>query len=70
MIYVTNHYIRHEFETEKEAFDFINNDVLKHNLNVEQVYNHTENDMQIIIYQYHTLYLEPYIIHRKLDLRK
>ncbi len=70
MIYVTNGYTMYEFNAEKEVFDFINNDVLKHNLNVEKVYDHTENGVQIIIYQYHTLYLETYIIHNKIDLRK
>ncbi len=70
MIYVTNNYTMYEFNTEKEVFDFINTDVLKHNLNVEKVYDHTENGVQVIIYQYHTLYLETYIIHDKIDLRK
>ncbi len=70
MIYVTNGYIMYEFNTEKEVFDFINADVLKHNLNVEKIYDHTENGVQVIIYQYHTLYLETYIIHNKIDLRK
>lgn len=70
MIYVTNGYTMYEFSTEKQAFDFINTDAQKHNLSVEQVYNHTENDMQVLIYQYHTLYLETYIIHHKIDLRK
>ncbi len=70
MIYVTNNYTMYEFNTEKEVFDFINTDVLKHNLNVEKVYDHTENGVQVIIYQYHTLYLETYIIHDKSDLRK
>lgn len=70
MIYVTNGYNLHEFDTEEKAFAFINTDVLKHNLNVEKVYDHTENDVQVLIYQYHTLYLETYIIHNKIDLRK
>ncbi len=70
MIYVTNNYTMYEFNTEKEVFDFINADVLKHNLNVEKIYDHTENGVQVIIYQYHTLYLETYIIHNKIDLRK
>lgn len=70
MIYVTNGYTMYEFTTEKQAFDFIHTDVLKHNLSVEQIYNHTENDVQVLIYQYHTLYLETYIIHHKIDLRK
>ncbi len=70
MIYVTNNYTMYEFNTEKEVFDFINTDVLKHNLNVEKVFDHTENDVQVLIYQYHTLYLETYIIHKEIDLRK
>ncbi len=70
MIYVTNGYTLYEFTTEKQAFDFINTDVLKHNLSVEQIYNHAENGVQVLIYQYHTLYLETYIIHHKIDLRK
>ena len=44
--------------------------LLKHNLNVEKIYDHTENGVQVLIYQYHTLYLETYIIHNKIDLRK
>ncbi len=70
MIYVTNNYKLNEFETEEKAFAFINTDVLKHNLNVEKVFDHTENDVQVLIYQYHTLYLETYIIHKEIDLRK
>ena len=70
MIYVTIGYNLHEFDTEEKAFAFINNDILRHFLNVEQIYNHTENGVQVIIYQYSTLYLETYIIHHKIDLRK
>ncbi len=70
MIYVTNGYKLHEFDTEEKAFAFINTDVLKHNLNVEKIYDHAENGVQVLIYQYHTLYLETYIIHNKIDLRK
>lgn len=40
MIYVTNGYTMYEFTTEKQAFDFINTDVLKHNLSVEQIYTY------------------------------
>ncbi len=70
MYYVTDHYNMIQFETESEAIQYINDDIQKHGLNFEKVYDHTENDIRVIIYQYHTLYTETYLIHNKIDLRQ
>ncbi len=70
MYYVTDHYNIIEFEKEEQAIQYINKDIQKHNLNFEKVYDHTENDIRVIIYQYHTLYMQTYLIHNKIDLRK
>ncbi len=70
MYYVTDHYNIIEFEKEEQAIQYINKDIQKHNLNFEKIYDHTENDIRVIIYQYHTLYMQTYLIHNKIDLRK
>lgn len=67
--YVTKGYNLKEFETEEDAFNYIKADVSRHELSYKEIYNHNENAMQVIIYQYCTLYLETYIIHNEIDLR-
>jgi|GEM_PF-1783554 len=69
MIYVTQGYSLKEFETKEQAFDYIISDVSRHNLSYKQIYNKTDRDVQIIVFQYYTLYMEAYIIHKTMDLR-
>ncbi len=69
MIYVTQGYNLKEFETKEEAFNYIDADVRHHELAFKQIYNKSQNGIQVIIFQYWTLYLETYIIHESIDLR-
>ncbi len=69
MIYVTDHYNIIEFESEGQAIQYINEDIQKYGLTFEKVYDHTENNLRVIVYQYHTLYTQTYLIHHTLDLR-
>lgn len=70
MIYLTKDYIIKEFENREQALNFIKEDMDKHNLNYQLVYSHKNKNMEVLIYQYFTLYMETYIIHNDLDLRK
>ena len=40
-----------------------------YNLPYEQVFNKCDGKMQVIVYQYSTLYMETFIIHRTRDLQ-
>lgn len=69
MYYVTHGYTMKEFETEKQVKEYILLDMNKQGLSYQEVFNETKNDIQIIVYQYYTLYMEVYTIHKKMDLR-
>ena len=68
MFYVTQGYTLKEFETKEQAFEYIDADVKHHNLAYKQIYNQSQNCIQVIIFQYYTLYLETYIIHNTINL--
>ena len=69
MIYLTKGYTIKEFENKKQALEFIKKDLEQHNLNYKLIYKEINEDMEILIYQYHTLYLETYILHQEINLR-
>ena len=50
--------------------EFIQNDMANQQLRFEKVYDHQNDKMRIIVFQYFTLYTETYIIHENLDLRR
>lgn len=70
MFYLTNGYKIKEFENKNLIYKYIKEDLDKQNLNYKLVFKDTKSDIEILIFQYHTLYLETYIIHTNLDLRK
>ncbi|NCA67729.1 MAG: hypothetical protein EOM87_06675 [Clostridia bacterium] len=69
MYYVTKNYITEEFASEEDAYNYIIADLESHHLSYKKVYEQTDNDIQVIVFQYHTLYMEAYIIHKTMDLR-
>lgn len=69
MYYVTHGYLMKEFETEEQAKEYILSDMNKQGLSYQEIFSQTKNDIQVIIYQYYTLYMEVYTIHKKMDLR-
>ena len=69
MIYLTKGYIIKEFEDRNQALDFIKQDLEQHKLNYKLIYKDINEDMEVLIYQYHTLYMETYIIHKELNLK-
>ncbi len=70
MVLVTNGYNTKEFDTKIQANKHIAEDVSKHGIASELIYHHTDGEIEVLVYQYSTLYLETYIIHTKFDLRK
>lgn len=69
MIYLTKGYIIKEFEDKNKALEFIKQDLEQHKLNYKLIYKDINEDMEVLIYQYHTLYMETYIIHKELNLK-
>ena len=69
MIYVTHDYKTKEFESEQDAYRYITEDMNRQNLSYREVYNHSDEEVQVIVFQYYTLYMETYIVHRQFDLR-
>ncbi len=53
-----------EFETEEQAIKYINKDILKHSLNFEKVYDHTENNFRVMIYLFRKIYTKTYLIQK------
>ena len=61
--------LTHGYETEKcssmeDAMQKIETYLKKFNLSYKQVFNQCNGAMQVIVYQYSTLYTETFIIHR------
>ena len=67
MYFVTSHYQSKPFNTIEQAHDYIIEDMKRHNLTFKEVFNQTANGMQIIVFQYETLYFEPYFITQKIS---
>lgn len=70
MLYVTHDYVTKDFESEQDAYRYITEDMKRQNLSYQEIYNHSDENMQVIVYQYYTLYMETYIVHRQFDLRR
>lgn len=70
MIYVTHDYITKKFETNDLAMNYITAEMKKHNLSYSLVFDHTEGDVRVIVFQYYTLYMETFIIHKQFDIRR
>ena len=66
--------LTHGYKTEKcytpnEPFEKIERYLKSINLSYKQVFNKCDGKMQVIVYQYSTLYMETFIIHRTRDLQ-
>lgn len=69
MIYLTKGYTIKDFKTKEQAFEYIKQDLDQHKLNYNLVFQANKKDIEIYVYQYHTLYTEIYMIHKDLNLR-
>ena len=63
-------YVTKEFETNDPATDYITTEMNKQNLSYTLVFDHTEGDVRVIVFQYYTLYMETFIIHKQFDIRR
>ena len=54
----------------EEIFQKIENCLKKNNLSYEKIFDRCDGKMQVIVYQYSTLYMETFIIHRDYILTK
>lgn len=70
MIYITHNYVTKEFETNDPAMDYITTEMNKQNLSYTLVFDHTEGDVRVIVFQYYTLYMETFIVHKQFDIRR
>lgn len=70
MIHVTHNYTTKKFDTEEKAMEYIKTEMDKEGLSYQSVYDHTENDIRVIVFQYYTLYMEAFIVHKEFDIRK
>ena len=70
MIYVTNGYITNQFETEEQALNHIKAEMDEEALSYKAVFDHTEGNVRVIVFQYYTLYMEAFIIHKEFDIRR
>ena len=70
MIYITHNYVTKEFETNDPAMDYITTEMNKQNLSYTLVFDHTQGDVRVIVFQYYTLYMETFIVHKQFDIRR
>lgn len=67
---LTNGYETQECQTMEEVFQKIENCLKKNNLSYEKIFDRCDGKMQVIVYQYSTLYMETFIIHGDYNLTK
>ena len=65
MIYLTDSQNIIEFENKQQALEHISNEIKRYRLGFIKVYDHTENNIQVIIYQFKGIYLKTYILQEK-----
>lgn len=71
MIYVTHDYTTKQFETDEQALSYVKAEMDKEELSYLPVYDQTDDyDVRVIIYQYYTLYMETFILHKEFNLRR
>ena len=58
-----------QFETQEQAERYIKDSMEQAGLSYKLVFVAVQNDVEVRIYQYWTLYKEVYIIHKEIDLR-
>lgn len=68
MIYVTQGYKLKEFENKEKALEYIKQDLDKHKLNYKLIYKSSDEDLEVLIFQYNTLYMEVYVIRNEINL--
>ena len=66
---LTHGYETYECKTAQEPFEKIESYLKKQGLAYEQIFNQCNGKMQVIVYQYSTLYTETFIIHRTRDFQ-
>ena len=66
---LTHGYETEECQSMEEALAKIETYLKKFGLSYEQIFNQCNGKMQVIVYQYSTLYTETFIIHRTRDFQ-
>ena len=67
MIYVTHGYTTKQFETDEQALSYVKAEMDREELSYLPVY---EYGVRVIVYQYYTLYMETFILHKQFNLRR
>lgn len=67
---VSHGYVIKEFGSIDDVSEYIEKQLTQHNLSYAKVYDHTENEMRVVVYQYHALYTKVFIIHDGYELRR
>ena len=71
MIYVTHGYTTKQFETNEQALSYVTAEMDKEELSYLPVYDHTDKyGVRVIVYQYYTLYMETFVLHKQFNLRR
>ena len=86
MIYVTHGYTTKQFETDEQALSYVTAEMDKEELSYLPVYDHAdeygvrvivpvydhadEYGVRVIVYQYYTLYMETFVLHKQFNLRR
>ena len=70
MTYVTHGYTTKQFDTNEQALEYIRAEMDRQGLSYKSVYDLAENGIRVIVFQYYTLYMEAFIIHKEFDIRR
>ena len=70
MIYVTHDYTTKEFDNEEQALAYIRDEMDRQKLSYTPVIDFQDGDVRVLVFQYYTLYMEVFIIHRQFDIRR
>lgn len=55
---VSHGYVIKEFRSIDEVSEYIEKQLTQHNLSYAKVYDHTENKMRVVVYQFHPFTLK------------
>ena len=70
MISVTHDYTTKEFDNEEQALAYIRDEMDRQKLSYTPVVDFHDGDVRVLVFQYYTLYMEVFIIHRQFDIRR
>lgn len=70
MIHVTYGYTVESFETMDDAQKYIDATLNRHDLAYQKVLDMADGILRVMVYQYCTLYMEAFLIHENMDVRR